>query len=104
VLVLVLVLCRVHQGMIFVPNGYSSPLLFNMEQVHGGSPWGAGYLAGADGSRMPSELELGVAKHQVGANTGCLGRWEGSLCAALSRSWDVGSVSPSAERMTAAVA
>jgi NAD(P)H dehydrogenase (quinone) len=53
-----------HHGMIFVPIGYSSPLLFNMDEVHGGSPWGAGTLAGPDGSRQPSQLEKDVATHQ----------------------------------------
>ncbi|CBN78047.1 flagellar associated protein, quinone reductase-like protein [Ectocarpus siliculosus] len=53
-----------HHGMMFVPIGYSSPLLFNNDEVHGGSPYGAGTLAGGDGSRMPSDLEKGVAKHQ----------------------------------------
>jgi hypothetical protein len=32
----------------------------------GGSAWGASTLAGPDGSRKPSELELAYAKHQVG--------------------------------------
>ncbi|TMW62509.1 hypothetical protein Poli38472_005127 [Pythium oligandrum] len=53
-----------HQGLTYVPLGYRSPLLFNLEEVHGGSPWGAGTLAGADGSRQPSTLELDVAKVQ----------------------------------------
>jgi NAD(P)H dehydrogenase (quinone) len=53
-----------HHGFSFVPLGYRSPLLFNMEEVHGGSPWGAGTLAGPDGSRQPSQLELDVAKVQ----------------------------------------
>ncbi|TMW62510.1 hypothetical protein Poli38472_005128 [Pythium oligandrum] len=53
-----------HQGLTFVPLGYRSPLLSNLKEVHGGSPWGAGVLAGADGSRQPSELELEVAKVQ----------------------------------------
>mmetsp|Transcript_14970 Transcript_14970/g.18214 ORF Transcript_14970/g.18214 Transcript_14970/m.18214 type:complete len:200 (+) Transcript_14970:52-651(+) len=53
-----------HHGMLFVPIGYSSPLIMNLDEIHGGSPYGAGTLAGADGSRMPSELELNVAKHQ----------------------------------------
>lgn len=33
-----------------------------MTEVHGGGPWGPGTLAGPDGSRQPSELELGLAK------------------------------------------
>mmetsp|Transcript_3945 Transcript_3945/g.9948 ORF Transcript_3945/g.9948 Transcript_3945/m.9948 type:complete len:271 (-) Transcript_3945:137-949(-) len=53
-----------HHGMIFVPIGYSNPKLMDMSEVHGGSPWGAGCLAGPDGSRQPSELELDVATHQ----------------------------------------
>eukprot|EP00752_Nemacystus_decipiens_P009169 g8190.t1 len=53
-----------HHGMIYVPIGYSSPLLFNNDEVHGGSPYGAGTIAGPDGSRTPSDLEKGVAKHQ----------------------------------------
>ena len=44
-------------------TGYTSPLLFSTSEVHGGSPYGAGVIAGGDGSRQPSELELGVALH-----------------------------------------
>ncbi|ODV59749.1 flavoprotein WrbA [Ascoidea rubescens DSM 1968] len=52
-----------HHGMIYIPLGYKGvmPQLSNLDEVHGGSPWGAGTLAGADGSRKPSELELKVA-------------------------------------------
>ncbi|KAG5175656.1 flagellar associated protein [Tribonema minus] len=53
-----------HHGMIFVPLGYTTPLLFNMDEVHGGSPYGAGTFAGPDGSRQPTQLEKDVAKHQ----------------------------------------
>ena len=33
-----------HHGIIFVPLGYKTvfPMLSNLEEVHGGSPWGAG--------------------------------------------------------------
>lgn len=55
-----------HQGMIFVPNGYSfGPALFGMDTPHGGTPYGCGTLAGPTGARQPSEVELGHAKHQV---------------------------------------
>lgn len=56
----------VHHGIIFVPLGYSRtfPLLTNLEEVHGGSPWGAGTFSNSDGSRQPSPLELEVAKLQ----------------------------------------
>lgn len=38
--------------------------LANLNEVHGGSAWGAGTFAGGDGSRQPSELELRVATAQ----------------------------------------
>lgn len=52
----------VHHGMIFVPLGYAKAFgqLTNLNEVHGGSPWGAGAFAGADGSRQPSALELEI--------------------------------------------
>jgi NAD(P)H dehydrogenase (quinone) len=53
-----------HHGMIFVPIGYSTPLLFNNKEIHGGSPYGAGTIADGDGSRMPSDLEKQIAVHQ----------------------------------------
>ncbi|EGZ17802.1 hypothetical protein PHYSODRAFT_285976 [Phytophthora sojae] len=53
-----------HQGLTFVPLGYRAPELFNMDEIHGGSPWGAGTLANGDGSRQPSKLELTVATTQ----------------------------------------
>lgn len=54
-----------HHGMIYVPVGYSQGgPQFDVSAVKGGSPWGAGCLAGADGSRQPSEVELSFAKHQ----------------------------------------
>merc|ERR1712000_529594 len=41
-----------HHGIIYVPLGYKHtfPQLTNLSEVHGGSPWGAGTFAGADGS------------------------------------------------------
>ncbi|CCE62055.1 hypothetical protein TPHA_0B03830 [Tetrapisispora phaffii CBS 4417] len=56
----------VHHGMIFIPLGYNQCFseLANITETHGGSPWGAGTLAGADGSRFPSELELRIASIQ----------------------------------------
>ncbi|KAL5548178.1 hypothetical protein UlMin_003409 [Ulmus minor] len=54
----------VHHGMIFVPIGYTFGAgMFEMEQVKGGSPYGAGTFAG-DGSRQPTALELEQAFHQ----------------------------------------
>ncbi|KAJ5339905.1 Flavodoxin/nitric oxide synthase [Penicillium brevicompactum] len=55
-----------HHGMIYVPLGYKTTFaqLSNLDEVHGGSAWGAGTFAGADGSRKPSPLELEIATAQ----------------------------------------
>ena len=36
-----------HHGIIYVPLGYAPvfPLITNLEEVHGGGPWGAGTFA-----------------------------------------------------------
>jgi NAD(P)H dehydrogenase (quinone) len=36
----------------------------NLDEVHGGSPWGAGTYSSSDGSRQPSKLELDMATAQ----------------------------------------
>lgn len=53
-----------HQGMIIVGLPYSFAGLTRMDEVSGGSPYGATTLAGADGSRQPSENELAGARYQ----------------------------------------
>jgi NAD(P)H:quinone oxidoreductase type IV len=53
-----------HQGMVVVGVPYSMPGLLNMEEITGGTPYGASTLAGADGSRQPSENELAIARFQ----------------------------------------
>ncbi|TFK36589.1 NADH-quinone oxidoreductase [Crucibulum laeve] len=55
-----------HHGMIYVPFGYAHAFeeMAGLQEVRGGSPWGSGTLAGGDGSRQPSELELELAKVQ----------------------------------------
>jgi NAD(P)H dehydrogenase (quinone) len=55
-----------HHGIIYVPLGYATAFgqLTNLSEVHGGSPWGAGTFAGADGSRQPTALELEIAEIQ----------------------------------------
>ncbi|KAI6145724.1 1,4-benzoquinone reductase [Pisolithus thermaeus] len=55
-----------HHGIIYVPLGYKHafPQLANLSEVRGGSPWGAGTFAAADGSRQPSALELELATIQ----------------------------------------
>jgi NAD(P)H dehydrogenase (quinone) len=53
-----------HHGMIIVGVPYSCQELANMKEITGGSPYGAGCLAGADGSRAVSENELAIARFQ----------------------------------------
>lgn len=53
-----------HHGMIVVGTPYSCPELMTMSEITGGSPYGAGTLAGSDGSRQPSENELKIARFQ----------------------------------------
>ncbi|KAG4027324.1 hypothetical protein MFRU_031g00720 [Monilinia fructicola] len=55
-----------HHGIIYVPLGYARSFaqLANITEVRGGSPWGAGSFAAADGSRQPSPLELELATIQ----------------------------------------
>jgi NAD(P)H dehydrogenase (quinone) len=50
--------------MIIVGVPYSCQELANMNEISGGSPYGAGTLAGSDGSRQPSEIELAIARFQ----------------------------------------
>ena len=53
-----------HHGMIYVGLPYSCPELTNLSELKGGSPYGAGTIAGSDGSRSPSKLELAMARFQ----------------------------------------
>ena len=53
-----------HHGMIVVGLPYSCREQMGVEEVKGGSPYGASTIAGADGSRMPSEKELAMARFQ----------------------------------------
>ncbi|KAL6778715.1 FAP191B [Auxenochlorella protothecoides x Auxenochlorella symbiontica] len=55
----------VHHGIAYIPTGYSyGASLFSNDAVRGGTAYGVSTLAGADGSRQPTELELGYAVHQ----------------------------------------
>jgi len=53
-----------HLGMVIVGVPYSCQGLVNMAEITGGTPYGATTLAGADGSRQPSENELSIARFQ----------------------------------------
>ena len=50
--------------MVIVGVPYSAPELTTMGEITGGSPYGAGTLAGGDGTRMPSENEKAIARFQ----------------------------------------
>lgn len=53
-----------HQGMIIVGVPYSETRLMTIDEVSGGSPYGASTIAGPDGSRLPTENELAIARFQ----------------------------------------
>jgi NAD(P)H dehydrogenase (quinone) len=53
-----------HHGMVIVGVPYSEQGLLKMDEITGGSPYGATTLAGGDNSRQPSENELRIARFQ----------------------------------------
>jgi NAD(P)H:quinone oxidoreductase type IV len=53
-----------HLGMIIVGVPYSAKGLSNMDEISGGTPYGATTLANSDGSRQPSKNELEIAQFQ----------------------------------------
>ena len=53
-----------HHGMVVVGVPYSCQELMNMSEITGGSPYGAGTLAGPRGDRQPTENELKIARFQ----------------------------------------
>lgn len=54
----------IHLGMVIVGVPYAEKGLTNMQEITGGSPYGAATLAGNDGKRKPSENELNIARYQ----------------------------------------
>jgi NAD(P)H dehydrogenase (quinone) len=53
-----------HHGMIVVGLPYAFQGQMGVEEVKGGSPYGASTITGGDGSRQPSEIELEAARYQ----------------------------------------
>jgi NAD(P)H dehydrogenase (quinone) len=53
-----------HLGMIIVGLPYSFQGQAGVTEVMGNSPYGASTIAGADGSRQPSTVELEGARYQ----------------------------------------
>lgn len=53
-----------HHGLVIVGLPYTAAELMDVSEVRGGGPYGAATVAGADGSRQPSEKELSLARFQ----------------------------------------
>ncbi len=53
-----------HLGLVIVGLPYSFKGMTTLDEIAGGSPYGATTIAGNDGSRQPSELELAGARFQ----------------------------------------
>jgi pyruvate-formate lyase len=57
--------------------------MFDLSEVKGGSPYGAGTIASADGSRAPSEKELAQASFRTGMSPKSQRDWRGKRSARL---------------------
>lgn len=64
-----------HQGLIVVGLPYTFQGQMRIDEITGGSPYGASTIAGGKGERMPSRNELDAARFQ--------GRWVASIAARL---------------------
>jgi NAD(P)H dehydrogenase (quinone) len=53
-----------HLGMVVVGVPYAETRLTKMDEITGGTPYGATTLAGSDGSRQPSGNERAIARYQ----------------------------------------
>jgi NAD(P)H dehydrogenase (quinone) len=53
-----------HHGMIYVGLPYAFQGQMGVEEVKGGSPYGASTITAGDGSRQPSAIELEAARYQ----------------------------------------
>jgi len=66
-----------HQGMVIVGLPYAFEGQMRIDEITGGSPYGASTIAGTKGERMPSENELNAARFQ--------GKFVAEITAKLSR-------------------
>lgn len=53
-----------HQGMVVVGLPYAFGGQMGLEEIKGGSPYGASTITGPDGSRQPSQVELDAVRFQ----------------------------------------
>jgi NAD(P)H dehydrogenase (quinone) len=63
-----------HHGMVIVGLPYSCRELVDMDEISGGTPYGASTIAASDGSRQPSAKEQAIARFQ-GRHVAQLTRW-----------------------------
>jgi NAD(P)H dehydrogenase (quinone) len=66
-----------HLGMVIVGVPYAEQRLMEMDEVSGGTPYGATTIATGDGSRRPSVNELAIARYQ--------GRYTAAIAKTLAR-------------------
>ena len=53
-----------HHGMVYVGLPYACQAQMGLDEIKGGSPYGATTIAGGTGERQPSEQEKGMARFQ----------------------------------------
>ena len=53
-----------HHGLTIVGLDYGYQGMLDLSAVHGGTPYGATTIAAGDGSRQPSDIDLGGARYQ----------------------------------------
>lgn len=53
-----------HHGMVIIGVPYTEVRQATVDEITGGSPYGASTVAGPDGSRLPSQNELAIARFQ----------------------------------------
>jgi NAD(P)H dehydrogenase (quinone) len=66
-----------HQGMVIVGCPYAAKELLDLGAISGGSPYGAGTIAGSKGERQPTANELAIARFQGRHVAGIAGKLAG---------------------------
>ena len=66
-----------HHGMVVVGLPYSFQGQMTLDEITGGSPYGASTIAGGQGQRQPSQNELAAARFQGAHVTGIAARLKG---------------------------
>jgi len=65
-----------HQGLVVVGLPYACQTQMGLDEIKGGSPYGATTIAGGQGERLPSEQELGMARfHGIAARRMTVEEW-----------------------------